>query len=404
MSREGIVLDLIERIYAAAEDPRLWAVFLERLAQIVQGTVTAMVSEDFRAGQPSLAAGARLDSVLSRAYKEYLAFRNGKSSDAGAGLKTGDVVTSQTMPPFRDPAERKSYDELLRKLNVRHLLGAIVFREQDRVSWVSVLRPGRSGVFGNEDVALLQTLLPHLQRALDLQARLAEQLCELAAAVEVLDGVPVGIVLLDRLGKALIVNRAASEMFASKDGLVVGPEGLTAATVEENRALRRLVAEAAGANVTSGSGSDGALAVSRLSPRRAFSVLVKRINGPESTFSQARPAVAAFVIDPDRRVKADGDVLRCLYGFTPAECRVAAELMQGESVEEAARDLDVSLNTARTHMKHLFEKTETHRHRELVRLLLCSSCCSCASLTPRNAHHNPLRLRNRSNPPPPALS
>lgn len=59
-----------------------------------------------------------------------------------------------------------------------------------------------------------------------------------------------------------------------------------------------------------------------------------------------------------------------MTSFTPAESRVAVKLMEGESVEEAAGELDISLNTARTHVKRLFEKTETHRHRELLRVLL----------------------------------
>jgi DNA-binding CsgD family transcriptional regulator len=37
---------------------------------------------------------------------------------------------------------------------------------------------------------------------------------------------------------------------------------------------------------------------------------------------------------------------------------------------EAAEDLHVSVNTARTHVKRMVEKTDTHRHRELLRLLL----------------------------------
>jgi DNA-binding CsgD family transcriptional regulator len=210
---------------------------------------------------------------------------------------------------------------------------------------------------------------------------------------EALDGIPAGILLLDRCGKPLFVNRVARRILDSKDGLGLGPDGLVAATGESNRELRRLIAQAAGTDTRPGLRASGAIAVSRPSERRAFSVLVKPVNAADSSSGQTRPSVMIFLIDPDRRVKADGGVLRNLYGFTPAESRVAAELMRGESVEETARDLDVSLNTARTHMKHLFEKTDTHRHRELVRLLLCSSCCSCANLTPRSTHHNPLPLR-----------
>jgi DNA-binding CsgD family transcriptional regulator len=135
------------------------------------------------------------------------------------------------------------------------------------------------------------------------------------------------------------------------------------------------------------------LAVSRPSQRRAFCIVVKPLNGAARASGGSHPEVAVFVIDPDRRRKADFGVLQNLYGFTPAEARIAGELMQGESVEEAASDLDVSLNTARTHVRHLFEKTDTHSHRELVRLLLCSSCCTCSSLTPRNTHHAPVPFR-----------
>ena len=62
-------------------------------------------------------------------------------------------------------------------------------------------------------------------------------------------------------------------------------------------------------------------------------------------------------------------MLRQFFGFTPAETRFANQLLEHKSVEEAADFLEVSLNTARTHLKKLFEKTDTHRQSELMRLL-----------------------------------
>lgn len=41
----------------------------------------------------------------------------------------------------------------------------------------------------------------------------------------------------------------------------------------------------------------------------------------------------------------------------------------GHSLEEAAAELGVALNTARKHLKVVFGKTETHRQDELVALL-----------------------------------
>ena len=87
LSGEAVIYDLIERTYAAAEEPRLWTDFLERLARSLRGTVTVMVCEDFRAGYPSLMAGTRLDGVLSLAYKEYFS-----SDDARPGNERSEIA------------------------------------------------------------------------------------------------------------------------------------------------------------------------------------------------------------------------------------------------------------------------------------------------------------------------
>lgn len=237
------------------------------------------------------------------------------------------------------------------------------------MSHLSLVRPHRRGPF-REDQALLRVLTPHLQRAIQLHTRLVELRSRRVAIDEALDRIPVGILLLDGSGKTLVVNRAASEMIASKDGLTLGREGLAASNTTESRELRPLIAEAAATGTGSGAGSGGALAVSRPSLRRPLSVLVTPVTARVSTFGEVSPAVVVFVTDPEREIRTDGGVLHELYRFTPAKVRVATRLMQGESVEEAARNLDIMINTARTHVRHLFEKTDTNRHRELVRLLL----------------------------------
>jgi DNA-binding CsgD family transcriptional regulator len=238
------------------------------------------------------------------------------------------------------------------------------------MSHISILRPNRRGEFDRSEVRLLRSLTPHLQRALQLHTRIVELRAEREAIAETLDRVPVGIVLLDRSGKTLLVNRAASEIFASKDGLTLKSEGLAAATNAETVALRRLISGAAATANRAGTESGGVMVVSRPSMRRPFSVFVTPLTARDSAFADVRPAVAVFLTDPERKLETDDGVLRCLYGFTPAEAHVAAKLMQGESAEEAAEELHVSLNTARTHIKRLFEKTDTHRHRELLRVLL----------------------------------
>jgi DNA-binding CsgD family transcriptional regulator len=59
-----------------------------------------------------------------------------------------------------------------------------------------------------------------------------------------------------------------------------------------------------------------------------------------------------------------------LHGLTPAEARLALELLQGHRLTEAARRLGISRNTAKTHLQRVFEKTGVTRQSELMRLLM----------------------------------
>jgi DNA-binding CsgD family transcriptional regulator len=58
-----------------------------------------------------------------------------------------------------------------------------------------------------------------------------------------------------------------------------------------------------------------------------------------------------------------------LYDLSPAELRVAAALLSGKSPEHYALEAGVTMNTVRTQLKSLFQKTGTGRQAELVAVL-----------------------------------
>jgi DNA-binding CsgD family transcriptional regulator len=64
-----------------------------------------------------------------------------------------------------------------------------------------------------------------------------------------------------------------------------------------------------------------------------------------------------------------GEVLADLYGLTPAQADVARKLYEGRSVEETAAQLELSLNTVRTHLKQIFSKCEVQSQAELLHTL-----------------------------------
>jgi DNA-binding CsgD family transcriptional regulator len=64
------------------------------------------------------------------------------------------------------------------------------------------------------------------------------------------------------------------------------------------------------------------------------------------------------------------DLLRCHFGLTPAEARLALHLVAGETLRSAAVKLSITYETARSELKNIFNKTGTCRQAELVIVIL----------------------------------
>lgn len=61
--------------------------------------------------------------------------------------------------------------------------------------------------------------------------------------------------------------------------------------------------------------------------------------------------------------------LRDRYGLTESEARLAAHIADGGSLPDYAAARGISRNTARNQLQQVFEKTDTQRQAQLVKLL-----------------------------------
>src|SRR5262249_45043697 len=84
-----------------------------------------------------------------------------------------------------------------------------------------------------------------------------------------------------------------------------------------------------------------------------------------------RGRAIVFVTQPGEPVKLDAETVAVAFGLTQRQAVLAVQLARGASLAQAAAALGVALETARWHLKEIFERTNTHRQADLVRLL-CS--------------------------------
>lgn len=87
----------------------------------------------------------------------------------------------------------------------------------------------------------------------------------------------------------------------------------------------------------------------------------------EARFNLIHQQPLALVALLDARPRAA--LLAELFQFTPAENRLAELMVRGQSPEECARRLGVSINTVRSQLRALFAKTGTQKQAELVGML-----------------------------------
>jgi DNA-binding NarL/FixJ family response regulator len=66
------------------------------------------------------------------------------------------------------------------------------------------------------------------------------------------------------------------------------------------------------------------------------------------------------------------DMMKELFGLTPSESRLVIALSAGEKLDEAAVSAGLTISSARTYMKRIFEKTGVNRQADLVKMIASS--------------------------------
>lgn len=99
-------------------------------------------------------------------------------------------------------------------------------------------------------------------------------------------------------------------------------------------------------------------------------VILRMMIIPESAQGLFFGAAAVIVFARLKRFsQPSAPLLSKIFRLTPAESRLAAALADGCTLIDAAKTLNISWETARTQLKAVFAKTNTHRQSELVALL-----------------------------------
>ena len=355
---------VVDRIYEAAARPELWRPVLHELA-IAAGGQGAQLLYHRPEGAALHTASEGLDEVLEAFFREGWHIRNPREMRARRrGVPLNEVVTdSDLFTPEeldREPWQR----DFLDRFGLRWFASftAMPFDEIAPV-FLTIERPAIREPFSPREVALLRTIVGHVQRASQLSMAIAT--AKGAGLLEGLDRMDRGAMLLDDIGRVVAMNASAERLLGT--GLSIASSRLKAESRTANEALQALVVSVTAPPPFRGKPSPDAVAVPRSGGRPVILQAAPLVNSARDFFQQARALVV--LQDLDQRPEPDPALLQFAFGLTPTETRIAQAITSGVRLADIAARLEISVNTIRGHLKEIFAKTNTHSQSELAVLL-----------------------------------
>jgi DNA-binding CsgD family transcriptional regulator len=360
---------ILDLLYAAPGDLAGWTKFLREFSQSIDVASISFIdaSPEHPVG-PAIEVSPEAAHLYGKHYHDMDPFRLGLRVQGRWGA--GDVFDGQAVCSPDELRSTEFYNDFMKRWDWSHICLSIVEIITPGVSPPALvaIRNSRQTDFSEQELGLVSSFVPHVRRAFKLQRCFAEVKRYSEYQKWTLDRVSFGVVLLRRDGTVLVANRAA-ERICNGDGLRLTVHGIYATgSGSDNHLLQALLKDAKRPSLTP------AFRGTTIAHRRDGTPLVVTVGpvaAPQPHFGvdSSEWLIALFIHDPSDQPACSEDVLRKVYGLTPAECRLASLVADGVGVPNAADRLGITFETARTQLKSVFQKTLTNRQSQLARML-----------------------------------
>lgn len=362
---EPSLSETLATLYSSPGEGAQWAKVFDQLCNLTSSTVF-LTSFNPKPGRQELPVrgGAGFMEEGQALYDDSLdPLRDRITRESQVGSTPGTELASQEQLYAQQHSDVSTRDDL-HHLAILPLVSAPPHSDALR-TW----RGGDAGEFDAEILHLFHCAVPHLRAAQVLGRELAVANLRAARAEAALEHTSAAAFLLDSVGRVVYMNRSAEEIVSSADGLMLRRNKIIATNPAQQSKLRLLIGAAIDAAQTSPPSPAGAIALERSSGRRPLFVRVLPLR-VDLESGQTSPGHALLLItDPDGAVQDATSLLRDLFSLTTAEIAVAVNLRVGLTLADIAAARGVALETIRSQVKSVLQKTNTRRQSDLVLLL-----------------------------------
>ncbi|MBN8986859.1 MAG: helix-turn-helix transcriptional regulator [Rhizobiales bacterium] len=345
------------RLGDAVIDPAMWPVLMQDICSASGAMGACLLQSDVRTPDVPMTESAReyFKSYFDGHYHE----ADIRAARAVPLLLAGRQVVS-------DQDIFTSESEMLRDPLYAHLNGyglrwfaAVGFFAGPALWGFSIQRTIGEGAFDESEKIALANLSQRLTETATLSTSVGRAV--LSNVTNALAFIQRPAIALDRFGSVLDVNPVAEVIFG--DDISLAGQRLVIRDRRAQSAFNAFLDRLRTAT------DRDALAVAPIVIRRdgKLPVVVRVLPVDGAARSPFLGARAILIFSGfDEREPEQLTMLRQAFLLTPSEARLALCLAGGKSLEQAAQEMAIAQETARSHLKSVFRKTATHRQGELI--------------------------------------
>ena len=236
------------------------------------------------------------------------------------------------------------------------------------------------GVWERSEIAKLNILVPHLQRAMNIQREFVRLQTREQALRRGLDKLLMGLILFDKELQPIYINPVAKSILNYHPAIEMKNDKIYACdhahTANIHTALISAISSKADADPAESSTS---LGLKHPDCATTLPVIISSVKGILHGFETegSHAHVVMCFSDPDRTHPIEADKLADVFELTTAEAQVAISIANGIKPKEIANMNDVAISTIRSQLKAIYCKLGVSSQAELVKVLLTGPFGQC---------------------------
>lgn len=357
--------DTIGAIYDCALDPQQWPATCRQIASLCDSTAGGICVHDLQHTQN--------DQLFVFGYQQQFLEKLGENY-AESPMAASDVVANVGDVKVLsieddDLHESRFFHKVLKPFGVQDIIWFPALRTRGRMASLHASRGEKAPPYRGREISLFRFLSPHVCRALAISDAFDVRAIRSKMLERTLDELASGVYLTARDGRVVYMNAAAERQVRTGNSIRIVNSRVSPTDPATRAALTKAIDEAA-RDGTDKNIREHSLAIPDVDggPGYVATLLPVSHGRRHDIVAPFAASVALFTKDPIEAPLLPGEAFARLYRLTGGELRVLLALAQGLGGKEAADMLGVSEPTVRTHLQHIYSKTNTVRQSDVLRL------------------------------------